>query len=170
MSQNNLKQKDQKNRRHAARMPRWQALSTHIIFALCATSGVLYLLAHEFNFALFSIENHSMLALHGVAAYLFVMLFGALVPNHIKSGWNNKRNRTSGALMVLVIGLLLISGLFLYYAADTRDAALWVHWIIGCGLVLLFPLHYILGRRASYLARKQQKIDTSKLSHHIVNR
>lgn len=151
-------------------MPHWQALSTHIIFVLCAISGVLYLLAHEFNLALFSIESHSMLALHGVAAYFFVMLFGALVPNHIKSGWNNKRNRISGTLTVLVMGLLLISGLLLYYGADTRDAALWVHWIIGCGLVLLFPLHYILGRRSSYLARKQQKIDTSKLSHHIANR
>jgi hypothetical protein len=134
-------------------MPRWQALSTHIIFALCAISGVLYLLAHEFDVALFTIENHSMLVLHGVTAYLFVMLFGAVMPNHIRSGWNNKRNRASGAFMVLVMALLLISGLLLYYAADTREAALWVHWVIGCGLVLLFPLHYFLGRRANYLAR-----------------
>jgi hypothetical protein len=47
--------------------------------------------------------------------------------------------------------------LFLYYGAETRDVALWVHWIIGCGLVLLFPFHFIAGRRANYLAVKHPK-------------
>lgn len=56
--------------------------------------------------------------------------------------------------MGLIMSVLLISGLFLYYGADTRDAALWVHWVIGCGLVLLFPFHFIAGRRANYLAMK----------------
>jgi hypothetical protein len=147
-------QKIQKNRRRTPRMPRWQAQSTHIIFLLCAVSGLLYLLAHEFEATLLPVENHGLLVAHGVTAYLFVLLFGALMPNHIKSNWSNKRNRASGGLMVAVMSLLLVSGLFLYYGADTRDAALWVHWVIGGGLVLLFPLHYVIGKRADYLARK----------------
>jgi NADH:ubiquinone oxidoreductase subunit 6 (subunit J) len=76
---------------------------------------------------------------------------------HIKAAWKSKRNKISGSLMVLVMSLLLISGLFLYYGADTRDVALWIHWIIGCGLVLLFPFHFIAGRRANYLAMKHPK-------------
>ena len=130
-------------------MPAWQAIPTHLIFVLCVFSGVLYLLAHEFEIAPFAIKNHSILIAHGVTAYLFVLLFGAVMPVHIKSGWKSKRNRISGSLMVGVMSLLIISGLFLYYGVDTREAALWGHWVIGCGLVLLFPAHYLLGRRAS---------------------
>ena len=92
--------------------------------------------------------------MHGFAAYFFVLLFGALLPNHIKGGWQNKRNRISGSLMVLVMSLLLLSGLILYYGDLMRDVALWVHWIIGGGLVLLFPFHFVMGRRANYLALK----------------
>jgi hypothetical protein len=82
---------------------------------------------------------------------LFTLLLGAVMPVHIKSGWKSKRNRISGSLMIAVMALLLVSGLFLYYGADTREAALWVHWVIGCGLVLLFPAHYLLGKRANRL-------------------
>ena len=144
-----------KNRSRPARMPAWQALSTHSIFVLCAISGVLYLLAHEFEIAPLALKNHSLLIAHGITAYLFTLLFGALIPVHIKSGWKTKRNRISGSLMITAMALLLVSGLILYYGVDTRQAALWVHWVVGCGLVLLFPAHYLLGRHASHLARQQ---------------
>ena len=144
-----------KKRSRVAHMPFWQSFSTHLIFIICAVSGVLYLLAHEFEITALNVENHSILIVHGFAAYFFVLLFGAMMPSHIKAGWKNKRNRLSGGLMVAVMSLLLISGLFLYYGNETRDAALWVHWVIGCGLVLLFPLHFIRGRRANYLALKR---------------
>ena len=144
-----------KKRSRVAHMPLWQSLSTQLIFIICAVSGVLYLLAHEFEIKALAVENHSILIVHGFAAYFFVLLFGAMMPNHIKAGWKNKRNQLSGGLMVAVMTLLLISGLFLYYGNETRDAALWVHWVIGCGLVLLFPLHFIRGRRANYLALKR---------------
>jgi hypothetical protein len=143
-----------KKRSRVAHLPFWQSFSAHSIFLICAISGILYLLAHEFEMKLLAVENHSILIVHGFASYFFVLLFGAVMPTHIKAGWKAKRNKISGSLMVLVMSLLLISGLFLYYGDETRDAALWVHWIIGCGLVLLFPLHFIRGRRANYLALK----------------
>jgi hypothetical protein len=143
-----------KKRSRVAHFPAWQSYSTHIIFVICATSGVLYLLAHEFDISPLPIENHSILIAHGAASYFFAMLFGAVMPIHIKAGWKSKRNKISGSLMVSVMSLLLISGIFLYYGADTREVALWVHWVIGCGLVLLFPFHFIAGRRANYLALK----------------
>ena len=146
-----------KKRSRIAHLPFWQSFSTHAIFLICAISGVLYLLAHEFEIKALRVENHSILIVHGFAAYFFVLLFGAVMPTHIKAGWKNKRNRLSGGLMVAAMALLLVSGLFLYYGDVTRDAALWVHWVIGCGLVLLFPLHFIRGRRANYLALKHTK-------------
>ena len=151
-----------KKRSRVAHLPFWQSFSTHSIFVICAISGVLYLLARQFEIKLFPLENHSILVAHGFSAYIFVLLFGAVMPNHIKGGWHNKRNRISGGSMVLVMALLLISGLFLYYGDETRDAALWVHWVIGCGLVLLFPLHVIRGRRANYLALKHTEKHTKQ--------
>ncbi|MFW5432021.1 MAG: hypothetical protein ACKE5M_07255 [Methylophilaceae bacterium] len=146
-----------KNRNRIARMPFWQSFSTHTIFIICAVSGVLYLLASEFQLALLPIEKYNLLITHGFSAYFFALLFGAVIPMHIKAGWNNKRNKTSGSIMVITMSLLTISGVVLYYGADTREAALWVHWVIGCGLVLLFPFHFIAGRRANYLAMKREK-------------
>jgi len=116
------------------------------------------LLASEFELSIVPIEKYSILIAHGFSAYAFALLFGAVIPTHIKAGWKNKRNKISGSLMVLTMSLLTISGLFLYYGAATREAALWVHWVIGCGLVLLFPFHFIAGRRANYLAMKQEKL------------
>jgi hypothetical protein len=146
-----------KKRSRIAHLPYWQSYSTHIIFIICAVSGILYLLAHEFEMKALAVENHTILIVHGFAAYFFVMLFGTVIPTHIKAGWKSKRNKISGSLMVLVMALLLLSGLFLYYGDETRDAALWVHWVIGSGLVLLFPFHFISGRRANYLALKHDK-------------
>lgn len=143
-----------KKRSRLAHLPVWQSISTHSIFLICAFSGVLYLLAREFEIILLPVENHSILIAHGISAYLFVLLFGAVMPAHIKAAWKAKRNRISGGLMIAVMSLLLISGLFLYYGDETRDAALWLHWVIGGGLVLLFPFHFIAGRRANYLALK----------------
>ena len=54
--------------------------------------------------------------------------------------------------------------LYLVYGDETRDAALWVHWVIGVGLILLFPLHFFRGRRANYLALKHAK--TFKKTQH----
>lgn len=146
-----------KKRSRIAHLPFWQSFSTYTIFIICAVSGVLYLLAHEFEIKALAVENHSILVVHGFAAYIFVLLFGALMPNHIKAGWKSKRNRISGGFMIFTKSLLLISGLFLYYGDETRDAALWVHWVIGVGLLLLFPFHFIAGRHANYLALKHDK-------------
>ena len=63
-----------KKRSRVAHMPLWQSLSTHLIFIICAVSGVLYLLAHEFEIKALTVENHSILIVHGFAAYFFVFL------------------------------------------------------------------------------------------------
>jgi hypothetical protein len=149
------------HRSKVAHLPRWQSLATHIVFLICAISGSWYLLAHEFQFTPIAVEDHSILMAHGAAAYFLALLFGAVIPNHIKAGWKSKRNRFSGGFMILVMSLLLISGLFLYYAVETRDIALWTHWIVGGTLLLLFPFHFISGRRANYLAIKHNKHEKS---------
>lgn len=146
-----------KHRSRVAHLPTWQLVSSHTIFLICASSGVFYLLGHNFEIMPLTLENHTLLVAHGISAYLFVLLFGAVIPTHIRAAWKAKRNLVSGSLMIAVMLLLLISGLFLYYADEMRDSALWVHWVIGGGLVLLFPFHFIAGRRANYLALKHHQ-------------
>lgn len=143
-----------KKRSRVAHLPRWQALSTHVSFVVSALSGVLYFFSHELQMKALPVENHKILMVHGVAAYLLMVCVGGLMPNHIRAGWTHKRNIVLGSMMVIVMGLLMVSGLLLYYADEWRDAALWIHWLIGGLLVLIFPLHFILGRRANYLALK----------------
>ena len=147
-----------KHRSKVGHLPLWQSIATHTVFLVCAISGSWYLLSHEFKVSVFNIEDHNVLVMHGFTAYFLVFLFGAVVPTHIKAGWKSRRNRFSGALMVAVMALLLLSGLFLYYGDETRDIALWMHWVIGGGLVLLFPFHFFSGRRTNYLAIKHHKI------------
>jgi hypothetical protein len=125
-------------------------------------SGSWYLLAHEFKITPIAVENHSILMTYGVAAYFLVLLFGAVIPTHIKAGWKNRRNRVSGGFMLTVMSLLLISGLFLYYSDETRELALWTHWIVGGALLALFPFHFIAGRHANYLALKSDKRQKSQ--------
>ncbi len=103
-----------KKRSRVAHLPQWQALSTHLVFLFCAISGVLYLLAHEFSLPLLPIENHSLLTVHGSFAYFLVLLFGAVLPGHVRAGWKSKRNVLLGSIMIATMSFLLLSGLFLY--------------------------------------------------------
>lgn len=142
-----------KKRSRIAHLPKWQMYSSHFIFVLCSLSGIAYILAHELHVPIFNIESHSILIAHGSSAYFFAVLFGAVMPAHIKAAWKAKRNIVSGIGLTSILSILLFTGLLLYYGSEEiRTYVLWTHWIIGGSLALLFPCHVIMGRRANYLA------------------
>ena len=133
-------------------MSGWQRVATYWVFALCALSGAGYLLLHEGPPSLVDglglTSLHAWLVAHGVSAAMVLLLFGAALPLHVKVAWRARRNRCSGALMLLVLTLLMGSGLLLYYASeDLRQFGLWLHWLVGVAALLVFPLHALLGRR-----------------------
>lgn len=134
-------------------LPRWQRYSSHLFFAACALSGVGYLLAHTLRWESLAEYAHQLLVSHGVSAYLSVLAFGAVIPGHIRSAWNVRRNRNSGVAMIAVSVLLMGSGLLLYYGSEEmHDTVLWVHWIVGGFVVALFPYHLVAGRLANIRA------------------
>jgi hypothetical protein len=135
-------------------MSQWQRVATYLVFTLCALSGAVYLLLHEgppsLAQSLGLASLHAWLVTHGVSAAIVLLLFGAALPLHVNLAWRARRNRYSGALMLLVLMLLMGSGLLLYYASEAlRQFGLWLHWLTGAVALLVFPLHVLLGRRVA---------------------
>lgn len=136
-------------------MPRWQRHLSHWIFGLCALSGLGFFLKHELGYALAEIPARSLLVWHGVSAAFALLAVGAVIPGHIRSAWNARRNRGSGILMIAVMAMLMLSGLLLYYGDEAwHETALWLHWIVGFSAFAALPAHLILGQRAN--TRHQQ--------------
>jgi cytochrome bd-type quinol oxidase subunit 2 len=85
--------------------------------------------------------------IHGAAAMMALALLGYLV-THIRKGWKAKKNRLSGATLLSVYLLLILSGYGLYYAGDENFRRFISHWHawIGVAMVALLPIHIAVGR------------------------
>ncbi|MEY5100592.1 MAG: hypothetical protein RJA36_3311 [Pseudomonadota bacterium] len=137
-------------RSRVGRLPRWQRLSTHLIFSLCALSGLLFFLRHELALELAGPATHSYLVAHGVSAAFALLAFGAVLPGHVRAAWNARRNRASGVAMIGVLAALMGSGLLLYYGGEEwREGVVWTHWVVGFLVLAVFPLHLLLGSRGA---------------------
>lgn len=137
-------------RSRVGHLPRWQRYATHLIFTLCAFSGLGFYLKREMGWELGDIAARSFLVWHGVSAAFALLAFGAVIPAHIRAAWNVRRNRGSGMAMIAVLATLMLSGLLLYYGDEEwHDSVLWAHWISGFIAFAAFPLHLILGHRAN---------------------
>jgi MFS family permease len=139
-------------RSRVGHLPRWQRLSTHLIFAICALSGLGFFLKREMGIDFGDLQARSLLVWHGISAAFALLAFGAVLPGHIRSSWKARRNRASGIVMIAVMAGLMLSGLLLYYGDEEwHNAVLWTHWIGGFVAFAAFPLHLVLGHRANAL-------------------
>jgi len=127
----------------------------YVIFLALAISGYFWLGLHYFA-ALpspFGSQPHPleswMLAAHGAAAFLFLIIFGSLFPIHIASGLSARRNVRSGLTLLIFLSILTVSGYLLYYAGIEliRDAAWWSHVVGGVMIPIVLVVHVVLGRR-----------------------
>ncbi len=90
------------------------------------------------------------LQVHGGAAMATLLLVGMLLSTHVRFAWRARRNRLNGIVLLTVLGLLILTGYFLYYAGSESLRA-WSSWIhIGVGFLLPFAvlLHIFVGRRS----------------------
>ena len=137
-------------RSRVGHLPRWQRLSTHLIFAICALSGLGFFLKREMGIDFGDLQARSLLVWHGISAAFALLAFGAVLPGHIRSSWKAGRNRSTGIAMITVMAGLMLSGLLLYYGDEEwHDGVLWAHWIGGFIAFAAFPLHLVLGHRAN---------------------
>jgi hypothetical protein len=142
-------------RRRPGRLPRWQEWSVYVSFGLLVGTGVAWLLLDWFVRVAgdFGPEHHPAerwtLIAHGVAAYAFLIVAGAMVPVHITLGWNTGRNLKSGLTLASTCLLLAITALGLYYlgAEIARHCVSIVHWGVGLLAAPLLLIHALRGRR-----------------------
>ena len=120
----------------------------YLISVIVIISGFLWL---YFDFFVrveteFSLQVHPMqnifLILHGTSSLIFLILLGSVLPIHVFKAWKTKNNRLSGGFFLLLFGILILTGIGLYYSGveDNRRLLSILHWVIG----ILFPVFFII--------------------------
>jgi hypothetical protein len=126
--------------------------------SLLWVSGVMWLLFHYFlqTDGDFGPQPHALerwwLRLHGLAGMLGLILFGSLLPNHMKLAWVRKKNRRTGLPMFTVWIWLATTGYALYYFSSDANAD-WLpvlHWAVGLALPILLLVHLKQARMRSH--------------------
>ncbi|MFT3906259.1 MAG: hypothetical protein QM718_08150 [Steroidobacteraceae bacterium] len=138
-----------------ARLAGWQVRLLCWSGAALWLSGALWLLVHYFGRVQgeFGPEANPaepwLLRLHGAALLALLLGVGSLLVVHVWRGWAYRQQRWIGLSLLILLGLLVLSGYLLYYAGDEALRA-WdsvVHWSVGLVALPVFVWHYLHGRR-----------------------
>ena len=83
------------------------------------------------------------MTIHGAAAMVFLTIFGLMLFEHMPAGWSQEAHRPSGLGVVIVFGILTVTGWGLYYLGDEglRKATHLIHSWLGLGVPLLLFIH-----------------------------
>ncbi len=102
-----------------------------------------------------------LLAVHGGAAMVFLMLLGALLPLHMQGNWSRDRNRWTGVVMLAVNAALIVTAYALYYSGSdlVRGWASNLHIAAGIFLPMWVGVHVWLGRRSRLDAQRRRLAD-----------
>lgn len=101
----------------------------------------------------FGPEKHpaqfKVLVIHGVSAFVMLMLLGAVFFNHVPLGWRSKRLRYIGLSLLSFASIQIVTALFLYYLANetVREWAMYVHLLTGLFLPLLLLIHVRMAKQ-----------------------
>ena len=144
-------------RADSIRLGPWHQGAVYGATAALAVSGIIWLVLHyflavpgEYGPQIHPLEPW-MLRLHGAAAMAGLIIYGSLLPVHVRRAWSLRRNIVLGIALVSVLLLLTITGYLLYYAGDenTRPVISAAHWILGLGVPGLLIWHIVSGRAQS---------------------
>ncbi len=126
----------------------WHKRSLYLVCGLLWLSGVFWLYfrycVHTSNE--FGLQTHPaqavILKIHGALAMGFLIVFGSVL-YHIKPGWRQKSQRPSGTSLLIVCGILILTGWGLYYVGgdELRNWSSLSHSILGFLLPLIIFLH-----------------------------
>ena len=141
-------------RADSIRLGPWHQGAVYGATAALAVSGIIWLVLHyflavpgEYGPQIHPLEPW-MLRLHGAAAMAGLIIYGSLLPVHIRRAWSIRRNIVLGIGLVAIMLLLTITGYLLYYSGDenTRPVISAVHWILGLAVPALLAWHIVSGR------------------------
>lgn len=142
------------SRRRPTYLPRWQERAVYLTFGLLVVTGLLWLIFDRWIRVggEFGLEHHPaqhmLLIAHAIGAYAFLVILGAMIPVHIPLGWNQRRNRASGVVLLGIIALLSLTALGLYYIGEDalRASTSLIHWVVGLVAVPGLLIHVIRNR------------------------
>lgn len=130
-------------------------MALYAVLAALTLTGIGWLVADELkegaSSELWQSIAVNLLMLHGGSGMIVLVMFGALLPLHVRLGWRASRNRLTGSVMVTCMTLLTISAFGLYYIGHetARDWSKYGHIGIGLALPILIVFHIALGRRTA---------------------
>lgn len=156
----NMTSKKINPRPETIRLGFWHQATVYGATALLVISGAVWLVLHYFMAVQgeFGETHHPletwMLKLHGAAAMAGLIIYGSLLPIHIRRAWAIRRNIYLGIGLVAIMLLLTITGYLLYYAGgeETRPVISAAHWILGVIVPALLAWHVVSGKRRSRAA------------------
>lgn len=139
----------------ALALPKWHEWLVYLTVTVLTATGAGWLLLDRFGKVEgeFGPEQNpalpSLLLAHGVFAYIFLVVAAMLVPVHVRLGWNVRRNRKSGLLLLSTGVILAVSALGLYYLSNDAVRALtsMAHWVVGLGFPVALTVHALRGKR-----------------------
>ena len=144
-----------KKKARPTRLPRWQEYAVYGALGALIVTGIAWL-ALDWGVRVegeFGPEHHPAerwsLVVHGIAAYAFLIVGGAMIPVHVKLGWTMRRNLATGLWLGIGCIIAALTALGLYYlgAEGPRSTASIVHWVVGLVIVPALLIHAIRGRR-----------------------
>jgi hypothetical protein len=141
-------------KRRPGRLPRWQEWAVYVTIGLLVVTGLIWLVLDNFVRVNgeFGPEHHPaehlVLIVHGIVAYAFLIVGGAMIPVHVTLGWNIRRNLKSGITLAGTGLILALTALGLYYVGGeiSRSWVSFTHWIIGLLLIPALLIHALIGR------------------------
>ncbi len=128
---------------------RWQRSALDAALVALAVTGIAWLLAHY----LYGAGNEAvglphpaepwLIRVHGLAAFVALIVFGAFLPAHVPRGWRMQpRRRVEIALIAALAAAIVTAYVLYYFAPDTvRPALGWIHAAVGVAGGLALVLH-----------------------------
>jgi cation transport ATPase len=86
---------------------------------------------------------------HGLGAFCALVLFGSLLPLHVRHGLRQRKNRSTGIALLSTLPLLILTGWGVYYVTD-ESLARWtsaVHVIVALLISAFLAWHAWRARR-----------------------
>jgi hypothetical protein len=139
------------------RLGYWHQFSVYAATAALGVTGAVWLVCHYLLATPgdFGPQPHPMepwmLRLHGAAAMAGLIVYGSLLPIHVRRAWSLRRNLVLGIAVIGAMLLLTLTGYLLYYAGgeESRAAISAVHWVAGLLAPALLTWHVMSGRSQS---------------------
>ena len=135
--------------------------------AVLLVSGAWWALIHYLGVRPW-LDEALLMKIHGAAAMAALVLIGGLLPGHVSAGWALRQNRWSGAGLLLICGLLTVTGYLLYYsgAETARALSSYSHLALGIALPIALGAHLVANpsRQPAAVSASQLPPDLQELA------